>query len=416
MPKKLRKNLILSGFTLLLTACGGSGGGAPPPIVVQGDGVERIDTVMNDVMSRHRPPGIAVAVVRDGKLVVAKAYGSADIAASEPLRPDHLFRIASISKAVTGIAVLSAIDEGLLNPDAAAFDILSDFLPNSGADPRIDQVSVRHLMHHTSGWNMVGVPDDPLFRSLEIAQATGSTMPPDPAAMTRWAAMQPLSFDPGTDFIYTNIGYVVLGRVIERSTGFTYEDFVQRFVFEPAGITLAEIGGITRAERKQNEVEYDSTQNNIWTSVFDGTSVVPEPAYGGINLVGLDASSAWLLSVVDLVKLAAATDGDPAYADIISEQSFELMTDIGTPPGTTPLGVAWFLGTDASGAVVKWDHGGGMPGTTAYLARLESGVIIAVISNTALDQSFFDDLAVGLTNAVNGISIWPATDLFPQFP
>lgn len=104
--------------------------------------------------------------------------------------------------------------------------------------------------------------------------------------------MQPLAFDPGADFAYTNIGYVTLGRVIEASTGFDYEDFVRRFVLVPAGITRARLGRISRAERATDEVEYESFRNSIWTSVFDGTTIVPEPAYGGINLIGFDASSA----------------------------------------------------------------------------------------------------------------------------
>ena len=105
--------------------------------------------------------------------------------------------------------------------------------------------------------------------------------------------MQPLAFDPGTGFAYTNIGYVTLGRVIEETTGFGYEDFVERFVLQPAGITTARLGGITRAERAAGEVEYESFRNSIWRSVFDGETVVSEPAYGGLNLAGFDASSAW---------------------------------------------------------------------------------------------------------------------------
>lgn len=401
--------------TALLVACGGSGGGSPP-IVIEGNGIERIDTAMNAVMNRHAPPGISVAVVRNGKLIVANAYGSADLAGTEPLRPDHLFRVASISKPITGIAALRAVEEGFLDADAKAFDILASFLPQSGADPRITQITVRHLMHHTSGWNLYDYPDDPLFRSQEIADAVGAAMPPNPDDLTRWIAMQPLVFDPGTDFAYTNIGYVVLGRVIEQSTGFAYEDFVQRFVLDIVGITQAQLGGITRAERRPNEVEYESFRDDIWTSIFDGVSVVNEPAYGGINLLGLDASSAWLVSAVGLARLTAAVDGDSAYPEIISSQSFDLMTAIGTPFGTTRLGVAWFLGTNTVGEVVQWNHSGGMPGTTSYLARLQSGVIVAVISNTTFERSLYDDMAGGLTEAVNGITVWPDTDLFPQFP
>jgi CubicO group peptidase (beta-lactamase class C family) len=401
----------------LLPACGGSGGNAGPPIEINGTGVERIDTAMDAVMRRHAPPGIAVAVVKDGLLVFARGYGSADIAGSEPMRPDHLFRIASVSKPVTGIAALRAIDEGLLDADAAAFDILSSYLPPGGTDPRIAQITVQDLMSHTSGWNIWGFPDDPLFRSQEISTALGVPMPVTPQNLTRWVATQPLAFNPGTDFAYTNIGYVVLGRAIEQSTGFAYEEFVQRFVMEPAGITQARLGGMTRAERVSNEVEYESFPNSIWTSVFDGVSPVSEPAYGGINLVGFDASSAWLMSAVDLVKLVAAADGDPDYADVISREAFERMRTVGTPAGTMPMiGVAWYLGTDGAGSVVKWDHAGGMPGSTAYVARLPSGVIFAVVSNTSRDAPFFDDLATGMTRAVEGISDWPDTNLFPQFP
>ena len=371
---------------------------------------------MIDIMDRHAPPGIAVAVVHDGALVVANAYGTADIAGLQPLRPDHLFRVASVSKPVTGIAALRAIEDGLLDPDAAVFEILASHVNATGADPRLPLIRVRHLLHHTSGWNLFDYPEDPLFRSKEVADALGAPLPPGPETLVRWVATQPLAFDPGMDFAYTNIGYVILGRVIAARTGFGYEDFVRQFVLEPAGITRARLGGITRAERAADEVEYESFQNSIWKSVFDGVTTVPEPAYGGINLVGFDASSAWLFSAVDLARLAAAADGDGAYPDIVSRESVEFMTAVGTPPDTQPLGVAWYLGTDAAGDVTEWDHAGGMPGTTSYLARLPTGVIIAVVSNTARDQDFFRDLVIGLRNAVEGITDWPQTDLFPQYP
>ena len=415
MPVPMRI-LSFALSAVLLSSCGGSGGGDGSPVVIQGTGVERIDLVMDDVMDRYAPPGIAVAVVRNGALVVANAYGTADLAGSQALRPDHLFRIASVSKPVTGIAALKAIEDGLLDPDTAVFDILASYLPATDADPRLPLIKVRHLLHHTSGWDLYDFPDDPLFRSKEIADALGAPLPPDPETLVRWVATQPLVFDPGADFAYTNIGYVTLGRVIEASTGFLYEDFVRQFVLGPAGITQARLGGITRAERAADEVEYESFRNSIWKSVFDGTTTVPDPAYGGINLIGFDASSAWLFSAVDLVRLAAAADGDAAYPDIISQQSIEFMTAVGTPSGTQPLGVAWFLGTDAAGNVNEWDHAGGMPGTTSYLARLPNGVIIAVVSNTAREEDFFRDLIIGLRNAVEGITDWPQTDLFPQYP
>ena len=399
----------------LLSACGGSDSSSPA-IVIEGAGVGRIDSAMNGVINRHAPPGISVAVARGGKLVFAKAYGSADIAGTEPLTPNHMFRVASVSKPVTGIAVLRAAEQGLLGFDEKAFDVLAAYLPLNGADPRIGDIDIWHLMHHTGGWNLYDYPSDPLFRSLEVAQAVNSSMPPDPQALSRWIAMQPLAFDPGSSFAYTNIGFVLLGRILEQKSGLSYEDFVQQFVLQPAGITRARLGGITKGERLPGEVEYESFSNAIWKSVFDGTTVVPEPAYGGLNLLGFDASSAWVFSAVDLAKLAAASDGDPAYPDIISSQSFDTMIERGTPAGSSAIGVAWFLGLDNNGVTTEWNHSGGMPGTVSLLARLRSGVIVAVITNTARNQNFTDDLFNSTIAAVNGITDWPDVDLFGNFP
>jgi len=142
---------------------------------------------------------------------------------------------------------------------------------------------------------------------------------------------------------------------------------------------------------------------------------VPEPAYGGLNLIAFAASSGWLFSVVDLARLAAATDGDPVYPDIISEQSFDLMTTSATPFGAPSMGAAWYLDVDGTGKALAWDHAGEMPGTVARIARLRSGVIVVVASNTARGQEYFDDITIGLVNAVNGISEWPDVDLFPSY-
>jgi hypothetical protein len=133
-------------------------------------------------------------------------------------------------------------------------------------------------------------------------------------------------------------------------------------------------------------------------------------------LLGFDASSAWVFSAVDLVKLASASDGDTVYPDIISAQSFDTMIERGTPAGTTALGVSWFLDLNANGSVRGWNHTGGMPGTFSLLARLPSGVIVAVITNSDRGQGFSRELFDGLIEAVNGITDWPDVDLFGNFP
>ncbi len=409
MRSLIRQALVAAAAGCLVACGGGSGGGSSDP-VSGGAGVERVDAAMKAFVRRQAPPGVAVAVARGGRLVFAGAYGSADLAGAEPLRPEHRFRVASVSKPVTGIAVLRAAEEGLLDLDDAAFGILADYLPAEGADPRLRDITVRHLLRHGGGWTLYAYPDDPLFRSGEIGRALGIALPPDPDALARWIATQPLAFDPGTGFAYTNIGFVVLGRVLERSTGYAYEDFVRRFVMAPAGIGGARLGAVARSGRLPDEVEYESFRDQIWRSVFDGATIVQEPAYGGLNLVGFDASSAWVMSVLDLVRLAAATDGDPAYPDIVSRASFAAMTRSATPVGAPAMGVAWFLGTDRRGRAVAWSHSGGMPGTTAFVGRLASGVIVAVASNTAGSEGFANDLIGSLLDAVNRVTDWPEGD------
>jgi CubicO group peptidase (beta-lactamase class C family) len=186
----MRKRLLFVALIVLAAGCGGDGGGngssAPP--ATQGGGVERIDAAMQDVMRRYSPPGIAVAVVRQGKLVFADAYGSADLGGREPLQPDHLFRVASVSKPISGIAELRAAEDGLLDIEAMAFEILAGYLPPSGADARIGDITVWHLMHHTGGWRLWGYPDDPLFRTREIADDLGVAMPLSPQDLVRWLA------------------------------------------------------------------------------------------------------------------------------------------------------------------------------------------------------------------------------------
>ena len=117
--------------------------------------MEAFDRLVADLMHRYNLPGGALAIVKDGRLVFARGYGLADIQNQEPVRPDSLFRIASLSKQVTAVAVLKLVEEGKLDLDERVFEILSDFTEPEGAsrDPRIAEITVRHLLHHAGGWD-----------------------------------------------------------------------------------------------------------------------------------------------------------------------------------------------------------------------------------------------------------------------
>jgi len=403
-----------------LAGCGGDP--APPPRT--GDGLDRLDTVVADAMRQWDVPGGALAVAYQGRLVVARGYGFSDLARSRPVEPSDLFRVASVSKSLTGLATLRALDLGLLDLDERVFARLARLRdPERREDPRLLEIRVEHLLHHAGGWTLWGVPDDPLLRNKEIARSLQVPSPPGPEDLVRWLALQPLSFEPGSRYSYTNIGYVALGRVLAAAAGRPYEEFVREELLAPAGSTRPRLGAIRREDRLPGEVEYEAPREEFWENVFDGESGSPaSPAYGGLNLEGFDASSAWVVSVVDLARLGVAVDGRPDRPDVLLPETQAMVFRNLSPPGETPYGPGLFVATPAQAAagglrrVAFGDHSGAMPGTTAYFAVWEDGVVIAAAFNASRGDGFSNSVIAGLRRETNALAEWPAHDLFDRFP
>jgi N-acyl-D-amino-acid deacylase len=195
------------------------------------------DRIMRGLMAKWEIPGGAVAVVRDGRLVLARGYGWADRVARRPVEPASLFRIASLSKSLTAAAILQLSEAGRLRLDDRMVALLPDLapLPGAGGDARLGAITVRQLLQRSGGWDRERA-FDPMFRSREIARAMGEASPPGAAAIVRYMLRQPLQFTPGTRYAYSNFGYCVLGRIIERVSGMRYEDYVRERVLRPTGV------------------------------------------------------------------------------------------------------------------------------------------------------------------------------------
>src|SRR5512135_3494483 len=177
---------------LALTACGGSGdsgGGGTDKVTPK----ESFEKVIGALMTKWNVPGGAVALVRNEKLVMAEGYGLSDKSAGTAAAPESLFRIASLSKPVTAVAVLKLVETGALSLDDKAFTILSDLEPAPGAtvDPRIYDITVRDLLRHSGGWDR-DHSFDPMFKSRDIAAAMGVATPPDAPTIIRYMMGQPL--------------------------------------------------------------------------------------------------------------------------------------------------------------------------------------------------------------------------------
>ena len=194
--------------------------GAPAPAKPVGP-ADAFDPAIERFMQDRAVPGGALAVVKDGRLVHARGYGWADRDRQDPVNPTSLFRIASVSKPITAIAILQLAGRGRLDLNARVFGLLqleSRIPKGRTLDERWKRVTVRQLLQHTGGWDR-DRSFDPMFRPGPIAESLGEPAPASAGAVIRYMLGQPLDFDPGTRHAYSNFGYCLLGRVIEQISG-----------------------------------------------------------------------------------------------------------------------------------------------------------------------------------------------------
>jgi CubicO group peptidase (beta-lactamase class C family) len=348
------------------------------------------DKVMTELLAKWNIPGAALAVGKEGRLVFARGYGWANVEDKKPVQPDSLFRIASISKPITAVAVLRLVERGRLSLDAKVVDVLNldDPAapgPPSGAkiDRRWHAITIRHLLQHTAGWDRAK-SFDPMFIPLKAAAALGAPPPADTRTIIRYMLGQPLDFNPGERFAYSNFGYALLGRVIEARTGRDYAAAVQELVLRPAGITRMCQGRSLVRYRHSDEVRYyHCDAKDLADPVFaDIKQNVPWPD-GGFHLEAMDAHGGWIASAPDLVRFTAAIEGRGCNA-LLQPATRKQMLDEPAPPANTRkevyCGLGWNVRPQAGDA--HWFHTGSLAGTTTLLVRGCDGITYAALFNS----------------------------------
>lgn len=302
-------------------------------------------------MNRHSVPGLSVAIAHHGESVYEEAFGYADH--DNKLKPSHLFRIASVTKPITSVAIFLLIEQGRLELEDAVFGpgglLRSDF-----GDPPykqyVGQIRLKHLLTHTcGGWPNDGT--DPMFRYPGM----------DHKQLITWAlANVALTNPPGQHYAYSNFGYCILGRVIEKVTGQPYERHIQQAVLSRCDISDMRIGGNKLAERAQQEVVYyGQGQENPYD----------------MNVRRMDSHGGWLATASDLARFATRVDGLSPERNILRPASIREMT-------TPPVADAGYAKGWAVNGSHNWWHVGSLPGTTSIMVRTASGFCWAALANT----------------------------------
>jgi N-acyl-D-amino-acid deacylase len=387
---------------------------------------ESFDRLIKEFMQRHAVPGAALAVTDRGRLVYARGYGYADVADKKPVTSASLFRIASISKPVTAVAILQLAEREKLKLDDPVLDHL-DLEPvlEDGAafDERYREITLRHLLEHRGGWDREQ-SFDAMFRARQFAEALGIDAPAGPHEVIRVMLGKPLDFHPGERYAYSNLGYCLLGRVIEKRTGQSYEAYVREQVLAPLGIESMRIGRTLREDRCAGEVCYYDP--GVGESVFqhDLGQTVPF-AYGCWHLEAMDAHGGWIASAVDLARFASAFD-DPENCPVLSAASIREM--YARPTGSEESGseedsptyysLGWSNRIVGEGRRNHW-HTGSLPGTSTLLVRRHDGRNWVVLFNARVSphaSHLAREIDGPLHGAANSVMEWPEHDLFDVIP
>ena len=354
------KKLSILLAALIISSCSSSDS-SENPSTTQTD-IASVDSKVTAFMNLYNIPGASLAISKNGKLVYVKGYGKANVASGENVTPNSRFRLASVSKTFTGVAIMKLIQDGQFTLESNVFGtggILGNDYGTLPLNTNVLNMKVKHLLQHTSGsWGSATggdvIDQNPSYTYKQLFDWVLDTRP-NPSA-------------PGTTYDYTNVGYSLLGRIIEKASGKTYINYIKEDVLAPIGVTLVDMAGKTEADRKANEVNYYGQGND---SAFTYTIAFPRR----------DADGGLISSASDLLKLVTAVDGFTTRPDILNAAS---ITSFTTPSSANP---SYANGIGIWNAENVWYNYGSLPGTRTGFMRHSNGMCVALLLNSRVDPT-----------------------------
>jgi len=318
---------------------------------LRGSAAPAIDALLSGIYPPNAPGATAI-VVKDGRVVLRKAYGLANVELQVPMQPESVLALASLSKQFTAAAILKLAEEGRLS----VRDEITRFLPAYPTHGHT--ITIEHLLTHTSGLNALSETSD--LRAVNVQEGKlidvlgdwVKDLPPDAAPGERWA--------------YSNWGYNLLGAIIEQVSGQSLWDYLRQQIFEPLGMSHT-----FYADRRQiiplRATGYATQADKVFNVLPSRSRIFLPSGAGGL-----------LSTIDDLARWDEALRGDRILNAASKAKMFTpFRLNDGTPTG---YGYGWDLG-DYDGHRVQ-EHAGGTTGFVSYMVRMpEDRVFVTILSN-----------------------------------
>ena len=327
--------------------------------------LDDISSGFESLMNIYGIPGAQVAITRFNKIIYLESFGKADIQNNIEVHENSVFRIASISKPITLTAISKLVSEGKLHLDDLIFGQESLLGTEFGNLPYEDQeasITLYQLIEHMGGFS--NDPNDIMFDDNTLTHSD---------LIAKVLDERSLTYAPGTQYEYSNFGYSLLGRIIEKVSGMAYEDYVKEMILAPMNITGMNISGNTKTDAYANEVTYYSS----WRDPYS------------MNVTRMDSHGGWIASAKDLALFAMNSDLEASVPDLL-----------GPDEGLSYL---------QSG---NWNHNGALPGSLTVL-QVNYPISYVVLTNKGESnfQEVIQAIRTYLNNKIERRQVWPNNDV-----